>query len=252
MKNNRDSVSVKLFTLSIVSHGQGDLIEKLLSDIKRSKINHYEIILTINIHEDEAYINNFADLPIKVIRNNEVKGFGANHNSAFDVSLGRYFIVLNPDIRLLDFDLTPILNFFDSDSSVGSCAPVVVSSKRTIEDSVRYYPTVPLLIKRIFRRLLKLRNTPDYTWENSPIMVDWAAGMFIIFRREAFKFVQGFDERYFMYCEDADICKRMRHSGWSTFLHPKLIVIHNSQRASWKSLRYLKWHITSLLRVLFV
>lgn len=239
-------------TFSIVSHGQGDLIVNLLRDIRQSRISQYEIILTLNLHEDEGYINEFSDLPIKVIRNNEIKGFGANHNSAFDVSAGSYFIVVNPDIRLIDFDISPVLEFFESGSSVGACAPVVVSSKRTIEDSVRYYPTTLLLIKRIIRRLLKLNNAPDYVWTDSPIKVDWAAGMFVIFKREAFKSVKGFDERYFMYYEDADICKRMKHKGWNVFLHPKFTVIHDAQRASWKSLRHLKWHVSSILRVLFV
>lgn len=237
-------------TLSIVSHGQGDLILNLLRDIRQSNISHYEIILTLNIHEDEGYINIFADLPIKVIRNNEIKGFGANHNSAFNVSVGDYFIVLNPDIRLIDFNIIHVQYLFDSDSYIGACAPVVLSSKGTIEDSVRYYPTTFLLIKRIVRRLFKLNNTPDYTWTTSPIMVDWVAGMFIIFRREAFKSVQGFDERYFMYLEDADICRRMKNKGWDIYLQPKLKVIHDAQRASLKKLSHFKWHLRSTVRIL--
>ena len=75
--------------------------------------------------------------------------------------------------------------------------------------------------------------------------------MFILFRSEAYMQVKGFDERYFMYYEDADIGRRLARKGWKTMLEPNTTVIHDAQRASHRSIRHLQWHLKSMFRFLF-
>ncbi|MDR2326049.1 MAG: glycosyltransferase [Acidovorax sp.] len=232
-----------LFTLSIVSHGQSQLIAPLLDDLRRLALPDMEALITVNLPEDETP---FRDLPFpsRIIRNATPKGFGANHNEAFAHSRGAFFVVVNPDIRLPTLNLDELLAVLN-DPAIGAVAPVVLNGTGDIEDSVRRFPTIPMLLRR---SLLKQR-TPDYQWDQEPIAVDWTAGMFVVFRREAFEAVQGFDHRrFFMYFEDVDICLRMKRKGWLVTLQPKVSVVHLAQRASHRSLKHLRWHLTSALR----
>jgi GT2 family glycosyltransferase len=241
MVNNNPSVLI-----SIVSHGQAMLVASLLSDLLDRDHPEFKIILTINIPEDEESLERFLPF-IKIIRNRTPKGFGANHNFAFLNSNSDFFVVLNPDIRFSKFDWNNLLCQF-KDTTIGICAPLVLSSCGSIEDSARLYPTTLRILKRIFSR----KNIPDYFFLESPLLVDWVAGMFVVFRSVAFSTVKGFDEGYFMYVEDADICLRMRHHGWCSVLNPSSIVIHDAQRASRRSIKYFIWHIYSLFRFLFM
>lgn len=232
-----------VLTLSIVSHGQASLIRPLLDDLARLNLVNIEVIITINIPEDEA---SFKQLPFpsRLLRNTKPKGFGANHNEAFAHSHGSYFVIVNPDIRLPTFDMDRLLEVMN-DPAVGAVAPVVLNGTGEVEDSVRRFPTIPMLLRR---SLLKQR-VPDYQWRQEPIQVDWTAGMFVVFRREAFASVNGFDQlRFFMYFEDVDICLRLKKNGWLITLQPAVSVIHHAQRASHRSFKHLRWHLSSALR----
>jgi N-acetylglucosaminyl-diphospho-decaprenol L-rhamnosyltransferase len=234
-----------IVTLSIVSHGQGALICDLLSDLRGLSDVPFEIILTFNIAEDESFLANYSDLPITVLRNATAKGFGSNHNSAFAVSRGTYFAVVNPDIRFPNPQLQPLINALQL-PHVAACAPLVFSARGAIEDSVRKFPTVWRLLSRVFRR----RRDPDYQLGEAVMPVDWAAGMFVLFRRDVFRQVDGFDERFYMYYEDADICRRLCQRGWRTVLQPETRVVHKAQRASHRDVRHLSWHVRSVVRYL--
>jgi N-acetylglucosaminyl-diphospho-decaprenol L-rhamnosyltransferase len=240
MPNSPDQV-----TLSIVSHGQGSLVHELLKDLANLPQKKFQVIITTNLPEDESLFQGFS-FPLRIIRNSIPKGFGGNHNAAFEISNSEYFVIVNPDIRLDAFDLKLILGPM-SNPVVGAVAPVVVNGDNFIEDSVRKFPTVA----RLFKKVLFRNRSKDYYWEESPIQVDWVAGMFIVFRREAFLSVCGFDhKRFFMYYEDVDICKRLHLRGWTVILNPQVQVKHYAQRASHRNLQHFKWHITSVMRYL--
>ncbi|WP_431288680.1 glycosyltransferase [Roseateles chitinivorans] len=235
--------STPLLTLSIVSHGQALLIRPLLDDLIRLDLPGIEVIITVNIPEEEASFQRLP-FPARVLRNATPKGFGANQNEAFAHSRGEYFVVVNPDIRLTALDIPALLAPM-SDPRVGAVAPVVTNGDGAIEDSVRRFPTVAGLVRRV---LLKQR-APGYQWGPSPIEVDWTAGMFVVFRRKAYRDVYGFDHRrFFMYFEDVDICRRLKRRGWSVILQPAVTVIHDAQRASHRSMKHLRWHLTSAAR----
>ncbi len=232
-------------SFSIVSHGHGRFVESLLDDFRSLRLPSYEILITLNIEEDEGFIARHEELPITVIRNSTSQGFGENHNKALSLASGEFFAVVNPDVRLKNFDIGPILESL-ANGSVGLCAPAVYSSSGELEDSARKFPTVALLLGRKLRR----RNGPDYSLSGGPVTVDWVAGMFMVFRREVFAMVGGFDERYFMYFEDVDICRRVWRAGWSVMLNPLARITHDAQRASRRDLRHVAWHVRSAFRFL--
>lgn len=233
-------------TLSIVSHGQGHLVRDFLEDLSAGIDVSYDVILTLNVPEDERFLDDFRSMPIKIVRNQQRQGFGANHNAAFALATGVVFAVVNPDIRAAPLRLQPLLDVL-KDASVAACAPAVYAPGGQLEDSARRFPSV----RRLSRRVLLRDRRPEYRWESStPFEVDWVAGMFVLFRREAFARVGGFDERFFMYFEDVDICRRMHSFGWRVLMVPQAAVVHNAQRASRRSLTHLSWHIASALRYL--
>jgi N-acetylglucosaminyl-diphospho-decaprenol L-rhamnosyltransferase len=238
---------LRKIVFSLVSHGQLSLVKDFLRDFGVLSLDGVEIILTLNIPEDESLLSGFSGLPISIIRNSSPKGFGANHNFSFASAKCDIFVIVNPDIRLKDFSLKPLVDLL-SKEHVGACAPIVLSGSGAVEDSVRRYPT----LSRLLRRAIFGRSGPDYTWGQSPVRVDWAAGMFVAFRPEAFAQVGGFDEGFFLYYEDADICRRLARSGWHTMLQPEVSVIHDAQRASRHSFQHLKWHLQSIFRFLFL
>jgi len=77
------------------------------------------------------------------------------------------------------------------------------------------------------------------------------AGMFMLIPTKIFQRIGGFDERYFLYYEDVDLCARLRVSGHVVRFCPNARVVHEARRQSHRSLRYLRWHITSMLRFFF-
>jgi N-acetylglucosaminyl-diphospho-decaprenol L-rhamnosyltransferase len=235
------------YSFSIVSHGQGDLIKNLLSDFEDLCLKNYEILITLNIPENEVFIQAHRSLPIKIIRNTVRKGFGQNHNDAFKASLGKIFVILNPDIRIHNQNLDHLWCCLQQ-RVVGACAPLVLSPEGEIEDSARTFPSLLTIIKRYLSGTDRKTNNYDYDLSKGQVAVDWTAGMFTAFHRHTFQLVNGFDENYFMYYEDVDICMRIRHAGFTVMLVPEVQVIHAAQRASRKKLSYLRWHFVSALR----
>lgn len=238
-----------IVSLSIVSHGQGALITRLLDDIGHPGWRGdttFEVIVTLNIPEDEHWLEGPFPFPVTVIRNERPKGFGANHNAAFRIARGKLFAVVNPDIRLSSFRIDDLIIALDREKA-GVCGPLVKAPDGADEDSARRFPT----ITRLFRRKLRTKHAPDYRPSATPVEVDWLAGMFLLFPSSIYREIGGFDERYFMYLEDVEICRHLGHRGRTALWVTSTAVIHDASRASRRSIRHLRWHIGSLARYLF-
>lgn len=230
------------FSISIVSHGQSQLVAKLLYDLASMNRVDLEVLLTLNIPETLAFDTTNYPFPVRVINNPTPKGFGANHNQAFTVAKAPYFCVVNPDIRLLDSPFEPLQACL-GDKEVAIAAPLVLNPYGEVEDSARRFPTFKKLLSKLFRA----KCTSDYILRDSPVNVDWAAGMFMMFHRSAFERLNGFNERYFLYYEDVDICARANLTGMRVVLCAGSSVVHHAQRSSHRSLKYLRWHLGSML-----
>lgn len=220
------------------------MVDTLLSDLEKFSDTTVigEIIITSNITEDLDF--NTKKLPIKIIKNEQPKGFAANHNTAFKVSVGKYFCVLNPDIRLTTNPFNQLMSQL-AKLKVGMIAPAIVDMDGNIEDSVRKFPT----ITRLLKRLLVGKHDSYIGFEDKDIFYpDWVAGMFMLFDREAYEKINGFDESFFLYYEDTDICARLWKNNLPLAVLPQIRVIHEAQRQSHKQLKYLRWHLSSMLR----
>jgi N-acetylglucosaminyl-diphospho-decaprenol L-rhamnosyltransferase len=236
--------SKNLLSISVVSHGQMVMVAQLMKDIHENcEQLDLELILTLNLDEELLFQTSDFFYPVKVIRNLIPKGFGANHNQAFKQALGQYFCVINPDIRFKYNPFSALLAHL-KDITVGVVAPWVVGPSGEIEDSMRRFPT-PLII---LSKVVGLSNKSDYLMTTGSIEPDWVGGMFMLLSQKVFEQLHGFDERYFLYYEDVDLCGRLCLAGLRVVVCPDSQVVHHAQRSSRRSLKYLRWHLASMLR----
>lgn len=234
-------------SISIVSHLQMSLVAKLLEDINAyCRELNFELILTLNMDETLPFALNILSYPIKLIRNAVPMGFGANHNQAFARAEGKYFCVMNPDIRLTSNPFSALLQCLEN-PLVGVVAPLVLGENGEIEDSVRRFPSPLKIMYKAFGK----RGKPDYIIKEALVCPDWVGGMFMLFPRTIFEQLHGFDERYFLYYEDVDICGRLKLLGNDVVVCPQAKVTHHAQRSSHRSFKYLRWHLKSLIRFFF-
>jgi GT2 family glycosyltransferase len=223
-------------TVSIVSHGQLALILPLLDQLDAFSAPLVDkVVLTVNIPEADLLDGRRWSFPIERIDNAQPKGFGANNNHAFRRCATPWFLVLNPDIRFDRDVLAPLLAQARTDA--GLLTPRILEPGKATPEQHRRVLT-PLEILR--------RRRPGYAVPSVPA---WVPGLFMLFRAEAYAAVHGFDERFFMYGEDFDICARLALAGWRLQVGEDLLARHEAQRASRTSRRHLYWHVTSLLKV---
>lgn len=232
--------------ISIVSHNQFNLVQKLLFDLEMQGYkDRIQVTITINISEDIS--TNFENIsyPIHMIYNNHCKGFSENHNAAFNQTAvfkeSNYFLVVNPDVQLHENVITLLINTLDTNINIGLVAPTVYGIDKTLEDNARKLPTPSRIIAKLFGKKgiwqVKECNQPD-----------WVAGMFMAFRSSVFKKIGGFDENYFLYYEDVEICSRIWLEGYSLQVVENASIVHDAQRTSRRDFRYLRLHILSMLR----
>ena len=232
-------------TLSVVSHGQNALVNQLLGDVRRVCADRVSLVLTQNVPDPVPLAVGNLSCPVEIIVNQERKGFGANHNAAFRRCRTPYYCVCNPDIRLPADPFPELISRFD-DKTVAVTGPLVRNPAGGIEDSARRSPTVASLLKKVFVE----QRQPDYPADRGRQAVDWIGGMFMLFRSEDFRAAAGFDEAYFMYYEDVDLCRRLHAAGKSILYEPSAEVVHYAQRASRRQPRLALHHLKSMLRFL--
>ena len=232
-------------TISIVSHRQNALVNELLGDLARHCAEDIPIVLTENVPDAVSFSPGPLADRTQIIRNLQPRGFGANHNVAFAHCRTPFYCVVNPDIRLT---ADPFATLLDSllDERISVAGPLVRSPAGAVEDSARRFPTVGSLTRKAFGS----RTGPEYPADRGPLEVDWVAGMFMLLRSEAFRAIGGFDEKYFLYYEDVDLCRRLRAVGKSALYNPAAEVVHDARRGSHKDFALMRRHAVSMLRFL--
>jgi GT2 family glycosyltransferase len=223
-------------TVSIVSHGHDKWVARLMGQLSQLHGGHVQhVVLTHNLPSQpvaepvEGWPFRFTEL-----FNGKPAGFGANHNRAFGHCASAYFCVLNPDIELRDASVWAGLLERLQQPKVGCAYPLLFNPDGSPQENERELVT-PLALLR--RHLLKLPQR----------RVDWVSAAFWVVSAGAWRFVGGFDERYFMYCEDVDFCVRLQLSGWQLACAD----VAAGHRAGWASRRlglHLAWHLRSIVR----
>lgn len=182
-------------------------------------------------------------------------GYGAAHNIAIRESIYDnvpYHLVINPDIILNVKELEQMLQFISSHPEVGSLMPKVVYPNGELQYLCKLLPTPFDVFGRRFlpRQWMEHRN---HTYEmrasgyNKLMNVPYLSGCFMLLRTQAVQQARLFDERFFMYPEDMDLTRRI-HRDYLTVFFPHATIIHNHEKASYKSLKMLWIHIVNMCR----
>jgi GT2 family glycosyltransferase len=178
---------------------------------------------------------------VQVIDNRSNLGYARGNNQAVNHSTGRYVLFLNPDTILLN-SLDPLIGFMDSHPECGIAGGKVLNPDGSTQPTCRSFPSLALLP---FGRESPLTQfLPGNPWSKKFLCtgigydtlhtVDAVAGVFMIARRELFCEVGGFDEDYFLFVEDIDLCYRIGERGWKVYYVPDTSVIHFGGRSTWQ------------------
>ncbi len=183
-------------------------------------------------------------------RPGENLGFGGGHNYVLPELDSQYHAIVNPDILLTEDSFSVLLSFMEQ-SQAGMAVPRLLDEKGNLQAVYRRELTVFDMAVRMFfsahfhkRQYYHTMQDMDY---GKPFLVPFAQGSFLVIRTELFRELGGFDERYFMYMEDADLCKRVNKVS-SLWYCPGTAVIHKWERGSHKDMRLLRIHISSMFQ----
>ena len=231
-------------SISIVVHNQAALARQLLEDIAvlGNQISA-EVLFTVNTEEPLFFTPHDFPFPLRIIRNRHSKGFGANHNFALKKARGDYYGVLNPDIRLIGNPFRILIDCLRAHGN-GVAGPMIVSPAGLYENSARRFPTPLSILKKAVGEPHEL----DYLQTKTVFEPDWIGGMFMLFTRECFEMIQGFDERYFLYYEDVDICARLKMAHMPVLQCLDARAVHDGRGDSHHNLKYMQWHLRSMAR----
>tara|TARA_B100001093_G_scaffold504974_1_gene561556 strand:- start:858 stop:1532 length:675 start_codon:yes stop_codon:yes gene_type:complete len=204
----------------------------------------FKLIITVNIEEDETVLSEYPSDRLIVVRNKKPLSFTENHNNAFRLCSSDYFLILNPDVKITNNLINDILAEMIN-NNLPILSPIAMSNDGKILDNARKYPKFFTPILRFFLN----RYKTDYRFSKTNIhKVDWISGMFIMIKSKVYMDLNGFDERFFLYYDDVDLCRRANESGYNVYVTTKYSVVHEGNRLSKKSLKYFIIHIFSLLK----
>jgi GT2 family glycosyltransferase len=158
-------------------------------------------------------------------------GFAAANNIGFAAARGRYLLALNPDTEVRWGRFRTLVRAMDERPEIGVASVIQEESDGSLQ-SIRRDPSVGRALSEalLFRTLPGLRHWQERELDQGVYAeerdADWLVGAVLILRREAVTAVGGFDERFFMYSEEADLCRRIRAAGWQVRHLPVMRILH--------------------------
>ena len=234
----------------VVSHGNARELERLLP-LLAPQVD--ELVVIANVP------GSVGDVPpgTRVVENERVKGFGANVNVGVAMTTAEFVCSVNPDAFPRDGAIAELLRFSEEHPRAGVAGPAMVYPDGRLQPSRRTFPTVAgTIVRRTPLRLLfdpyKLQrrhyNLGDRPIE--PVEADWMLGGFLMLRRAMLDELGGFDEGFFLYGEDIDLCYRAWRAGWECWYVPAAVVEHEHQAVTDHRLftRRTLWHWRGIAR----
>ncbi len=180
-----------------------------------------------------------ADFPqVNLLWNDENVGYARACNEGIALTEEPFILVMNADTILSQNTASIIVSFFETHPDAAVVGPRLLNTDGTLQFSCREFPSIAQAAGHAFIGLLSEKNpwTRKYKkreWDHlSEREVDWVSGAFMGLRREALEQVGGFDEKYFMYVEDVDLCWMLRQKGWEVWYIPFGDVIHHIGQSS--------------------
>ena len=220
-------------SIILVNYNGGKILKRCLDSIEQF-INYLEteVIVIDNSSTDNSVVMVKENFPlVKVICSEINLGFGKANNSAVRYSKGSHLLFLNTDTILIESTPKILSNYLAQHQDIGA-----ISARITFEDG-SYQLSGGRLPNLAIEFLDKIRYGVDQKWHHifsklydrkySNIQeIGWLTGACLMMRRDVFEQLGGFDESFFMYFEDKDICKRVNEAGWKVVYYPQTSLIH--------------------------
>jgi GT2 family glycosyltransferase len=218
------------FSVVIVNYASWPLTLRCLGSLYATGYEDFEVVVVNNDRPEPPEIVH----PARVIRNKENLGFARACNQGISASSGELVVLVNPDALVEQSFFRRVEAFFAENPSVGVAGPRVLDADGRVQLSARreLSPVSGLLgrtslLTRLFpSNTLVKKQFPAVTELTGPTAVDWVSGACMVVRRRALEQIGPLDERFFMYFEDADLCRRVREAGWSVYYLPEVQVTH--------------------------
>ena len=246
---------MKKISICIVTHNNENNVLSVLNCIYDYSKNF--------ILETFVVDNNSADKTVELVRQYfpqvklisllQNKGFGFGHNRVLSQIDSDFHVILNPDITFDTNIFEGLASYLERSLDVVMVVPQILNTDGSVQALPRRTPKFKYLIGGRLERFggvfKKWRDEYTCSGENFdvPIEIDFCSGCFIMIRTDIFKKLNGFDERFVMYFEDADLTRRAQRYG-KTVLHPDFCATHAWERASSKSFKYLCTHVDSMVK----
>lgn len=203
----------------------------------------YEVILVDNHSSDNSVEVIKKKFPqVRLIENSENRGFGKANNQAMQIAQGDYIFLLNSDTIILDHAINRLVSYLDQHPDVMCVGPRLLNKDLTFQHACRRNLPNPenaffhlFGLAKIFTKSKTVTAYKKFT--DDPLItepVEAISGAAMMFRREVFETIGGFDEMFFMYAEDLDLCKRIKDKGWKTVYVSDARIIHLGGASSGK------------------
>lgn len=208
---------------------------------------------------------------VKLIQNGRNLGFAKANNIGIEASTGRYVCLVNSDVKVMPACFAKLVDYMDTNNSIGIIGPKILWPDMSLQDSCRRFPNLwnnlceILYLNKLFPKLEVFGGEHMIFFPHDRmIKVDGLVGCFLMIRRSALTEVGLFDERFFIYSEEIDLCKRFRKSGWEIVFYPDAQAIHYGRASSSQDpsrfsfeqhrsrLQYWEKHSGSVSRTVFV
>jgi hypothetical protein len=223
-------------SIVIVNWNTKELLLKCIESIKKEKsIYQKEIIVVDNDSSDnspQVIIDHHPD--VHLIRNKANLGFAKANNIGITVSKGSYLCLINSDVEVLDDCLYKLYEFIDSNPQIGIVGPKIFYPDMRDHDSCRNYPTLwnnfceAIALNKIFSYSKTFSGEHmEYFHHDKTLKTDSLVGCFLMIRRAALNQIGLFDEQFFIFAEELDLCHRIKKSGWDVVFFPEAAIIHH-------------------------
>lgn len=228
-------------SIIILNYRSAGLLKQCLKNISRLHLAlQWEVLVVDNDSHDQSAAMVATLFPtVRYIQSGSNLGYGGGMNVGLRAAQGRYRLVLNPDIAMLGNELERMVTYLDHHPDIGILGPKLVNPDSSLQYTCYTFPSffMPLYRRTFFGRLPGVtRRLADYmmTWwdHSSNREVDWLLGGCLLIRAQALAEIGLFDERFFMYCEDVDLCRRSWERGWRVVYFADAEIVHYHQRSS--------------------
>lgn len=231
-------------TAILVNYNAGNELAVALRSIQSDCAQvEWEAVIVDNASSDNsaAIVETFPRATL--IRNPANVGFGRAVNQAAAVATAPRLLLVNPDCRLVSGAISTLRSVLDAEPSCAVVGPRIFDPEGTVQGSARGDPD---MLTGLFGRTGALRVLLPFLpvarrnvvvedavrTGASSVVVDWLSGACMLIRRDAFTAAGGFDERFFLYWEDADLCRRLRNRGFQVRYVPGASAVHQVGRSS--------------------